>query len=153
MHGLVGQCTTGYIGILRNFLGILLSGEMVSGKTLDCYRLALGRTSSSKTLLHCIIWQFLMQFRMKRDGNHQVVEGVPNGRVVVRCEHRQRVSCHIKISESVRGMLPQWEVDPMGWLKWCTDVKLTFAVCNRCYEEVHVLGWLKGKISDVSCSG
>ena len=30
MYALVGGCTAGYIGILWNVLGILLSGEMVS---------------------------------------------------------------------------------------------------------------------------
>ena len=41
----------------------------VSGKTLGfpclCYRLALGRASSRKTLLYCMIWQFPMPFSVK----------------------------------------------------------------------------------------
>ena len=53
-----GGCGTGYIDILWNALGILLSGEMVSLERhpvfLGCYRLPLGRASSSKTLLQCI---------------------------------------------------------------------------------------------------
>ena len=54
MHALVGGCTTGYIGILWNVLGILLSGEIVLLEKLpvflDCNRLALERASSCKTL-------------------------------------------------------------------------------------------------------
>ena len=44
MHALDDGCTTGYIGVLWNVLGFLLSGEMVSLEKhlvfLDCYRLA-----------------------------------------------------------------------------------------------------------------
>ena len=59
MHVLDGGCTTDYIGIVWKVLGILLSGEMVSLEKhpvlLYCYRLALERASSCKTLLQCII--------------------------------------------------------------------------------------------------
>ena len=40
-------------------------------------------------------------------GNHKI-EGVLIGRVGVKCEHRQIVSYHINILESVHGMLAQW---------------------------------------------
>ena len=47
------------IGIMWNVLGILLSGEMMSLEKhpvfLDYYRIALGRASSCKILLQCII--------------------------------------------------------------------------------------------------
>ena len=49
-------------------------------------------------------------------GNHQI-EGVPNSRVAVRCEHRQMLSNHIKILECVHGMLAQLVVDQKRWLK------------------------------------
>ena len=66
MYTIDGGCTTDYVGILWNVLRILLSGEMVSLEKhlvfLDCYRLALGRPSSCKTLVLCI---FSMQFSVK----------------------------------------------------------------------------------------
>ena len=49
-------------------------------------------------------------------GNHQI-EGVPNSRVAVRCEHRQMLSNRIKILECVHGMLAQLVVDQKRWLK------------------------------------
>ena len=89
-----GECTTAYAGILWNVLGILLSGEMVSLEKhpvfLDCYRLALERASSCKILLQCMTVFIAVQCE-RGTGNHQV-EGVPNSRVGVRCEHRQIVS-------------------------------------------------------------
>ena len=64
-----GGCTTSHVGILWNVLGVLLSGEMVSLEkypvVLDCGRLALGRASSCKILLQCIIWQFSIHFSVK----------------------------------------------------------------------------------------
>ena len=48
--------------------------------------------------------------------NHQI-EGVPNSRVAVRCEHRQMLSNRIKILECVHGMLAQLVVDQKRWLK------------------------------------
>ena len=72
MHALVGGCTTGYIGILWNILGTLWSVRIVSLEKhpifLAYYSLALGRTSSCKTLLQCMIWQFSMQFVWKGGG-------------------------------------------------------------------------------------
>ena len=46
----------------------IICWDGVSGKHpvfLNCYRLALGRASSCKTLLQCMIWQFAMQFIVK----------------------------------------------------------------------------------------
>ena len=52
MRVLDGGCTTGYIDILWNVLGILLFGEMVSLEKhpvfLDSYRMAIERASSTK---------------------------------------------------------------------------------------------------------
>ena len=112
MHTLVGGCTTGYIGILWNVLGILFSGEMVSLEKhlvfLDCYVLALRRTSSCKNIaiMHSMIIFNTVQCE-RGAGNHQV-EGVPNGRVVLDVSiARSSVSCHIKILECICGMLAQ----------------------------------------------
>ena len=58
-HTLDGGCTTSHASILWNALEVLLSGEMVSLEkypfVLDCGRLTLGRASSCKMLLQCII--------------------------------------------------------------------------------------------------
>ena len=96
MHARVGGCTTGYIGILWNVLGILFSGEMVSLEKhlvfLDCYMLALRRISSCKNIaiMHSMIIFNTVQCE-RGAGNHQV-EGVPKGRVGIRCEHCQIIS-------------------------------------------------------------
>ena len=100
------------IGIMWNVLGILLSGEMMSLEKhpvfLDYHRIALGRASSCKILLQCIIWQFSMQFNGKgglettRLNVSLVVELVLDESIA-----RSSVSYHIKILGCVHGMLAQ----------------------------------------------
>ena len=94
MKTLIGGCTTGYIGILRNILRIILSGEMVSLEKhpvfLNCYRLALGHLAVKRSYN---LWydSFQCSSVWKGTENHQI-EGVPNGRLGVGSEHCQIVS-------------------------------------------------------------
>ena len=114
MHTLDGRCTTSYIGILWNVLGILSSGEMASLEKhppfLDYYRLALGRASNSKILLQCIIWgagRGLETTRLK--------VSLAIGLVLDLSIARLSVSYHIKIFRlCVHGMLAQLEVSQMS---------------------------------------
>ena len=73
----------------------MLSGELVPLEKhpvfLDCYRLAFRRASSCKnvaTMYDMIVFNAVQCER--GTGNHQV-EGVPNVRVSVECEHRHIV--------------------------------------------------------------
>ena len=126
-HALVGGFTIGYISILWNVLGIPLSGEMLSLEKrlvfFDCYRLVSVRTSSCKTLLQCIIWQFSMQFSVK-EGRGGGSGGCGEGLEIARLKVFITVglvldvsSYHMKILDSACGMLAQWEVDQSRWFK------------------------------------
>ena len=137
MHAFAGWYTTGYIGILWNISGILLSGETVSLEKqpvfLYCYRLALGRTSSCKTLLQCIIRQFSMQLSCERGtGSHQV-KSVHNSRVGVRCEHRQIAS---QLSHQ-NFRLCSWNIGTIrGWSNEVIEVISTCKVDICSLQEV-----------------
>ena len=88
---------------LWNVLEILLSGEMVSLEKhvvfLDCHRLAsFSRTSSCKTLLQCIIWQFSVQFSVNGELETTSLKmSLTVGLVLDMSIARSPVSYHIKI--------------------------------------------------------
>ena len=56
MKTLIGGCTTGYIGILRNILRIILSGEMVS-------------LEKHPVFLNCSGWRWEGHLAVKRSYN------------------------------------------------------------------------------------
>ena len=119
MHALVDGCTTCYISILWNVLGILLSGTIVTLEKhpvfLDCHRLALRRASSSKTFATMLYDSFQCSSVWNEDWKPLVsltVELVLDVSIV-----KSPVSYHNKILECAHGMLAQWKVNQMRWLK------------------------------------
>ena len=85
-------------------LGILLSGEMVSLEKhpvfLDCYRFALGRAPSCKTVFNAVQSE-------RGTGNHHVEVSLTVGLVLDMSIARSSVSYHIKILECVHGFFAQ----------------------------------------------
>ena len=116
MHAVDGGDTTGCIRILWHFSRILLSSEMVPlGKQpvfLDCYRLAFRMVFICKSFAAMYDMTVFNAVQCEwGTGNHQV-EGVPNVRVGVRCEHRHIVSqlshqkfrlCSWNVGATMRG--------------------------------------------------